>query len=187
METVIVDSTLTDYEALRQNPSSVCPQEIIKRQVVIPVQYWSFDGRFHQGQVVLDDQLKNDVLTVFSRIREERFPIQSVIPIAHPRFQWDDIASMLANNTSGFNYRTIAGTARLSLHAYGQAIDFNPLFNPYIRSDLVQPPGAIYDPARLGTITADGFLVQIFEELGWEWGGRWTDRKDYQHFQKKLQ
>ncbi|TSC71586.1 MAG: hypothetical protein G01um101438_1017 [Parcubacteria group bacterium Gr01-1014_38] len=185
-EVVIVDSALSVTEALRQNPTSRCPLEILAQQGVIPVRYYSFDGRLHQGQVVMDKRLVEDIHRVFVRLREERFPLQSVIPITDPRFAWDDIASMSANNASGFNYRTIAGTTRLSLHAYGQAIDLNPLFNPYIRADLVQPPGAVYDPTRLGTITADSFLVQLFDELGWEWGGHWEDRKDYQHFQKKL-
>ena len=184
--TAIIDSALPDAEALRQNPASICPPEILARQAVIRVRYYSFDAQLHEGQVVMDQRLAEDIHRVFARLREERFPLQSVIPIADTRFCWDDEASMSANNSSGFNYRTIARTNRLSLHAFGQAIDFNPLFNPYIRADLVQPSGAIYDPTRLGTITADSFLVRLFDELGWEWGGRWEDRKDYQHFQKPL-
>lgn len=183
---LIVDSDLSRDEALRQNPVLVCPADILERQKMFVVRYYSFDGKLHQGQVVMYERLEGDVLAVFEQLQKEQFPLQSVIPIADPRFHWDDETSMQANNSSGFNYRMIARTNRLSLHALGQAIDLNPLLNPYIRDDFVQPAGAIYDPARRGTITANSFLVHLFESLGWEWGGRWDDRKDYQHFQKEL-
>lgn len=185
-EPAIIDSAYSDAEATLQNPNSICPVAILQRQVVVPVQYWSFDKKLHQGQLVIDGRLKGDILAVFTALLEERFPLQSVIPIADALFRWDDISSMSANNSSGFNYRKISGTDRLSLHALGQAIDLNPLLNPFIRGDDVQPPGAVYDQAKPGTITADSSIIGLFDTLGWEWGGRWKDRQDYQHFQKKL-
>jgi peptidoglycan LD-endopeptidase CwlK len=183
---MIVDSALPDDAAKRQNPRLPCPPEILALQAVLPVEYWSFDQKLHKGQVVIDSRLADDIRSIFDHMLHERFPLTSVIPIADERFSWSDDASMAANNSSAFNYRAIAGTSRLSLHALGQAIDLNPLLNPYIVGDVAQPPGAIYDPSRVGTMTADSFLVRIFEKLGWEWGGRWKDRKDYHHFQKPV-
>jgi peptidoglycan LD-endopeptidase CwlK len=97
---------------------------------------------------------------------------------------------MMANNTSGFNYRMIAGTERLSNHARGRAIDINPLLNPCIRGDFVQPAGAAYDPSRPGTLTTDSPVTQFLKARGWIWGGDWASGrdgkplKDYQHFEK---
>ena len=91
---------------------------------------------------------------------------------------------MAANNTSAFNYRTIAGTVRLSNHASGRAIDINPRQNPYIKGQVVQPPGAKYEPNAEGTLTEEHPVVRAFLKLGWAWGGHWTTTQDYQHLEK---
>ena len=104
-----------------------------------------------------------------------------MIPVA--AFNWDDDASMTNNNTSAFNYRFIYKTNSLSNHAYGRAIDINPVQNPYILSDgTVMPEGAEYNLATLGTITFA--IAKIFKSRGWEWGGDWLRVKDWQHFEK---
>src|SRR6185436_8648770 len=108
-------------------------------------------------------------------------------PAANARFYWNDEIMMDKNNTSGFNYRLIANQEHLSLHALGQAIDINPRQNPYINEDgVVKPLGAQRDLNRPGTIAENSFLVKLFEELGWEWGGKWRTIKDWHHFQKRL-
>ena len=45
------------------------------------------------------------------------------------RYGADDHRSMAADNTSGFNCRFVAGTQRWSMHAYGLAVDLNPVEN----------------------------------------------------------
>ncbi|HET8912984.1 MAG TPA: M15 family metallopeptidase, partial [Ktedonobacteraceae bacterium] len=118
-------------------------------------------------------------------IIEQKFLITSVIPVADPCFHWDDELSMQADNTSGFNYRTIACTNRLSNHADGRAIDINPFRNPYIRKDLPHLKHGGYNVKVPGTIIKGDKIVSTFEEMGWIWGGNWEDdRKDYQHFEK---
>src|ERR687891_28556 len=52
----------------------------------------------------------------------------------------DDRRSMKADNTSAFNCRFVAGTTRWSMHAYGKAIDLNPIENPYVSGSHVSPP-----------------------------------------------
>jgi hypothetical protein len=91
---------------------------------------------------------------------------------------------MLDNNTSGFNYRVVKGTTRLSKHSFGRAIDINPWLNPEIINQEVLPEGAVYDTQKEGTIAGSSFIVKLFKEKGWEWGGDWVNYKDYQHFQK---
>jgi len=93
---------------------------------------------------------------------------------------------MSANNTSAFNYRNIKGTDRLSKHSYGIAIDINPLFNPFVKKNSVEPEGAKYIPSRKGTLTGSSEVVKIFKSYGWQWGGDWNRGKDYQHFEKNI-
>lgn len=179
----IVDSAMTWDEAVRSNPAFSCPWDITSAQCLVTVQYVSFDGRVHEGQIVVHRDIAMRIQVVFKALLAARFPIQSVIPVADPRFAWDDHVSMAANNSSGFNYRYKDGTTELSWHAFGLAIDINPVQNPYIRGTLVQPSGAVYDPSLPGTLTPDCLAVQLFTEADAIWGGDWTDKKDYQHFE----
>ncbi len=185
----IIDSRMTESEAF-DGLDPKCPKEIRGRQKVVKVKYYSTDGKIHQGQLVIDAGLKNDIKRVFALALKEHFPIYSVIPISDKRFRkdgrWDDELSMEANNTSAFNYREITGGGRLSNHAYGRAIDINTFQNPYIKNGIVLPHGAKYDPSIAGTLTAVHPIVRTFLQLGWAWGGNWTSPKDYQHFEKPL-
>ncbi len=185
----IIDSRMTREEAF-DGLDETCPADIRARQKVVTVTYYSFDRKVHEGQLVIDSEVADDVRTVFEVALRERFPISSVIPISDKRFRkngrWDDDLSMAANNTSAFNYRVITGGTRLSKHAYGRAIDINPFLNPYIKGTTILPPGSAYDPNIAGTLTADHPIVRTFVGLGWEWGGDWTSLKDYQHFEKPL-
>lgn len=183
----IVDSNITLATALRK----YSPPEFQKKQRLIEVRYYSFDGKIHQGQLVIDQRLVSDIRTIFRVALKNKFPIGSVIPIAHERFfkdgKWnEDNQSMLSNNSAGFNYRTVTGGTVLSMHAYGFAIDINPVQNPYIKEEIILPPGAVYDPRLPGTFTPDCPVVKIFKCLGWTWGGDWESLKDYQHFEKVL-
>jgi peptidoglycan LD-endopeptidase CwlK len=180
----LIDSEMIKEEALAQNPAFVAPQEIIDSLDMIDVLYYSFDQNLHQGQVVIHKELIKDLQEIFTLLREDRFPIQSFIPIADKRFQWNDESSMHVDNSSGYNYRFIADTKRLSDHALGRAIDINPLRNPYIKNHIVRPKGAVYDISKPGTINSGSHIVSYFKERGWDWGGEWVERKDYQHFSK---
>ena len=122
---------------------------------------------------------------VFRDLYAARFPIQRMVPV--DAYGGDDGASMRANNTSGFNCRTVAGSTTLSEHGKGLAIDVNPLVNPYVSSGgSVDPPeGAAYaDRSRraTGMIHAGDAVVAAFARQGWGWGGSWSSAKDYQHF-----
>jgi peptidoglycan LD-endopeptidase CwlK len=185
----IIDSQMAEKEAF-DGLDPKCPEEIRKRQRLITVKYYSMDNQVHQGQLVIDKELVNDVKHVFALALKEHFPIYSVIPISDKRFRkenrWDDELSMEANNTSAFNYREKTGGGELSNHASGRAIDINTFLNPYIKGSLVLPHGATYDPKVSGTFTAESPIVREFLRLGWAWGGNWTSPKDYQHFEKPL-
>jgi hypothetical protein len=95
---------------------------------------------------------------------------------------------MAADNTSAFNCRFVAGSGGVwSEHAYGRAIDVNPIENPYVTaSGYVSPPaGAPYarrDRHVAGLVHGGGPVVRAFAAAGWEWGGSWSGTRDYQHF-----
>lgn len=187
LENPIVDSDISFAEALRK----YSPSEFQQKQALIEVLYYSFDGAIHKGQLLIDKRLVWDIQQVFRVAFKHKFPITSVIPIAHDLFlsngKWnEDDQSMLANNTSAFNYRAVTGGKGLSMHAYGYAIDINPVQNPYIKGSKVLPPGAVYDQSAPGTLTPNGPVVKTFKRLGWTWGGEWKTLKDYQHFEKLL-
>ncbi|MDD4899031.1 MAG: M15 family metallopeptidase [Candidatus Omnitrophica bacterium] len=187
IENPIVDSDITLEEALRKE----APAEFKARQRMVNVFYYSFDGKIHRGQVVIEERLAGEIEEVFQVALENKFPITSVIPISHDRFfsngKWnEDDLSMHSNNTSAFNYRKVTGGNSLSRHAYGYAIDINPVQNPYIKGGVVLPAGAVYDPRQPGTLTPDCPVVKTFLRLGWTWGGNWHSLKDYQHFEKVL-
>jgi hypothetical protein len=183
----IVDSHMTLEEAL-EGVDPTCPDAIAARLELVDVYYYSFDDRLHQGQLLIDHDLKKDIEYVFRVILDKRFPIGSVIPISHRRFrkngQWSDSLSMQANNSSGFNYRKIADSQSLSLHALGRAIDINPRQNPHINGSVLQPLGATYVLTAAGTLSLDNPIVQAFLDRGWTWGGSWHSEKDFQHFSK---
>jgi hypothetical protein len=119
---------------------------------------------------------------IFEELFLAGFPIEKVKPIIH--YKWSDSASMADNNTSAFNYRKSTASNRLSLHAYGRAIDINPRQNPYIYREIILPEGGTFEPSAPGTITETSQIVRLFEEKGWRWGGRWKRPKDFQHFEK---
>lgn len=177
--TPIVDSDLTLAEALA---GTSAPVEIQRQQVLLDLEYWSFDGVLHRGQLMVHESVAGEIKEIFAVIQTARFPIGRMVPVV--RYGWSDDVSMSENNTSGFNYRAIVGKTALSKHATGLAVDVNPRFNPYVKSELVLPPGAVYDPQIPGTLTADGAVVQAFSQHGWEWGGAWQTLKDWHHFEK---
>jgi peptidoglycan LD-endopeptidase CwlK len=157
------------------------PEEIRDELTIVTVPYFSFAEMSGEGQLVVHTDLEEDVERIFEELRIMRFPIQRMVPIV--AYGWDDNVSMADNNTSAFNYRVIAGTTTLSHHATGRALDINPVQNPYIGADgSVAPPGAVYDLSQKGTVTPE--VVSLFKSCGWQWGGDWSDRKDWQHFQK---
>jgi hypothetical protein len=160
-----------------------CPVGAAQLQA-LHVRYHGFDGRAHVGVLVVNRRVAHDVTTVFRRLYAARFPIRRMTPIS--AFHGSDDASMAADNTSGFNCRRAVGGSGWSEHAYGTAIDVNPVENPYILNAKVLPPaGRRYldrSRARRGMAVAGGVLVRAFASVGWKWGGHWAGSPDYQHF-----
>ena len=181
MPALIVDS---DFRSLHDAVRGLeFPEEIRKTLALVTVQYLSFDGLLHQGQVVLHGDLADDVENLFESFIGIGFQIYQAAPVC--AYGWNDDESMAANNSSAFNYRLILGTDRLSNHSFGRALDLNPVQNPYFARDgRVYPDGAAYNLGVPGTVTPE--VVALFKEKGWIWGGDWTVPVDYQHFEKPV-
>lgn len=153
---------------------------------LLTVSHWGFDGRPKRGRLVVHRDAAAAMLRTMRSLYRLRFPIRRMRLV--DAYGADDHRSMAADNTSAFNCRFIAGSGGVwSEHAYGRAIDVNPLENPYVTaSGYVSPPGgaafANRSLRRRGMIHRRGPVVRAFDAAEWEWGGNWSWPKDYQHF-----
>lgn len=156
----------------------------------VTIAFVDFSGASRTGVIVVHRDVATAVGRVFAGLDAARIPLASVEPIE--AFGGDDDRSTLANNTSGFNCRPSFGpdgapTRRWSQHAYGRAVDVNPVQNPYVLADgsVLDPAARRYVDRRLGEpgmVVAGGAVVKAFAAEGWKWGGNWRSTKDYQHF-----
>lgn len=85
------------------------------------------------------------------------------------------IADFLYPSSGTFNYRVIAGTNRLSAHAYGIAIDLKSSPDGYWRWASPEEGEKL-----LKSYPKD--LVRLFEKNGFIWGGKWN-HFDLFHFE----
>jgi hypothetical protein len=150
------------------------------------VSYWGFDRRAHSGTVIVNVRAVAPLTRVFSRLYAARFPLRRMHPV--DAYGGSDERSLAADNTAAFNCRSAvaSGPRRWSVHAYGLAIDVNPVENPYVLGGRVHPRAgrAYLDRSRVrrGMAVRGGLLVRTFAAEGWAWGGRWSGSPDYQHF-----
>ena len=158
----------------------------------IRVLHWDYDNKIHIGEMICSEKIADTLVKIFRQLYDAKYPIQRmVLPDVYDA---DDEKQMRDNNTSCFCYRAIAGTAKLSKHARGLAVDINTLYNPYYkdRTDgtrFIQPAIAAEYCNRDKTfpykIDTTDLCYQLFTSNGFEWGGSWTSCKDFQHFELK--
>jgi hypothetical protein len=161
-----------------------CPVPI-RRLRLIRVSYHDFHGDRRIGKLVANRGAVRALVRAMRSMYRNGFKIRRMYLV--DRYEGNDRRSMRADNTSAFNCRFVSGTTRWSEHAYGKAIDINPVENPYVRSDgSVSPrsgrPYADRTRHAKGMIHAGDATVRAFRRVGWGWGGYWRSAKDYQHF-----
>lgn len=167
----------------------------------IKVLHYNFRHQIQVGELVVNQAIAEDCRQIFMELFQEEYEIHSMYLIDR-YYEKDqarngeqvDISSINDDNTSAFHYRKIAGTEVLSNHAYGMAIDINPLENPYVKeADLQQTVASPYKDynsykdrtaQRAHMISKDDACYRIFKAHGFQWGGEWNGNKDYQHFEK---
>lgn len=154
----------------------------------VTLTHLGFDDQPHRGELIVHQELVAQVIAVFERLYRLEFPIEKMRSVA-TYHGGDDELSMEDNNTSAFNCRRIPGSGNWALHAYGRAIDVNPLLNPSVDHGSFEPRNAaVYlDRNRIepGLLHAGDAAVRAFTDAGWSWGGNWRSPVDYQHFERR--
>lgn len=176
--------TAEDLGASWRPECPVGPDELRR----VELDYLGMDAEVHRGELIVHVDVVDEVIAAFDDLLRQRFPIERMRNVtAYPNA--DDELSMRDNNTSAFNCRGIPGSTSWSWHAYGRAIDVNPLLNPFVpRGGDVQPAnaGVYVDRDRIdpGLLHEGDAAVRVFTDRGWSWGGHWTNPLDYQHFER---
>jgi len=160
--------------------------------VLLRFNHWDFHGLIQRGPMVVHEDVAEDVLWVFQQLFEARFPIKRVALTKEfvPR-EFEPRISSPRSVTASFNCRPVITPLGpgddFSQHAYGLAIDINPVQNPFVTAEgFVRNRMALpyLDRSKdlVGMIHDGDVVVRSFEAIGWEWGGHWSGGKDYMHF-----
>ena len=153
------------------------------------VKHKTLDGKELNGEMIVNRHIAKDVLTILKQLYDADYPIEKIRLV--DEYNADDEASMEDNNSSAFNFRFISHTKKISKHGLGLAVDINTLYNPYTKmvngKRIVEPVnGEAYLDRNADfpyKIDENDLCYKLFFAHGFEWGGAWKDRKDYQHFE----
>lgn len=160
-----------------------CPLSI-DRLRLLTVSYYNFEGAIQAGRVMVHRRVDAPMLAVFERLYDRQFPIEVLDTVE--LYPPDERPDNPRNVTAAFNCRKIAGSSTWSQHAYGLAIDINPVQNPWVSGkDVVPTAGKAYVDRSQdlpGMIHRGDATVHAFTSIGWGWGGKWNSLKDYMHF-----
>jgi hypothetical protein len=153
----------------------------------VELSYTGLDGQQHRGELIVHQDVVPEVIAIFAQLNQQKYPIEKMRSVTNYPGAEDEL-SMEDNNTSAFNCRPLPGSAAWSWHAYGRAIDVNPLINPYVDSSGYFEPhtaAAYLDRNRSdpGLLHPGDPAVRVFTDRGWTWGGDWQNPIDYQHFE----
>lgn len=146
------------------------------------------DDEILVGELVMEAQIAQTVCDIFKELYLNHYPVEHMILVDEFDHASDE-DSIMHNNTSAFNYRTVDNTDQISDHAYGRAIDINPYYNVYYipsENDYVFPPlGHVFLDRSSGLpyiLTEGDLCYQLFMNNGFNWGGYFGYNIDYQHF-----
>jgi hypothetical protein len=161
-----------------------CPVPLSNLRL-LTLSYRGFDQRSHTGRLVVNKNVAKQVVAVFRNLFGADFPIRRMQLV--DAYGGSDFRSIEADNTSAFNCRVATGSTSWSNHAYGLAIDINPIENPYVTASgsaahRASRPYLNRSQIRRGMAYPGGVLVGTFSSIGWGWGGYWSGDRDYQHF-----
>ena len=165
-----------------------CPVPI-DRLRLLTLRYWGMDGVVHEGPMVVNAAVVKGVVSVFGHLFRARFPLvrMALATEFHPNADPNTTSSV----TASFNCRPVVTPAgpgtTFSMHAYGLAIDINPLQNPFVAADgttrnRYARPYVDRSQHLPGMIHEGDVVVRAFARIGWGWGGRWSNGQDYMHF-----
>lgn len=156
--------------------------------------YIDFQGNTKVGELVVHKDVSKEIVDIFKTLHESKYPIYKMELVSN--YEGNDFNSIEANNTSAYNCRNIEGTKKWSRHAYGKAIDINPIQNPYIsKKGYISHKESLKYKKRFqkdlknsndkAMILKNDIVIIMFKKYNWIWGGDWNTIKDYQHFDKR--
>lgn len=158
----------------------------------IRVIYHDFNYIDRVGELIVHKSIANEIVWIFEELYTIGYPIREMRLISD--FNGNDWRSIEADNTSAFNCRRATDSKKWSKHAFGRAIDINPLENPYIskRGHISHRASLKYrkrvhkdnSPEDRAVLLPKDRATLIFKSYGFKWGGDWRYIKDYQHFFK---
>jgi D-alanyl-D-alanine carboxypeptidase-like protein len=159
---------------------------------LLTVSHRDFRGRTRTGQLVVNKSATAPLRRVFRRLYALRFPIRHLTladayaPEAQRPNDGDISGSFECRQAVPSPCTGGRGTGTWSMHAFGLAVDINPVENPYVGPWGVSPPnGKTFvrrKPLRRGMLSFHDRAWWAFHAIGWEWGGSWSWPRDYQHF-----
>ena len=184
--TEITDALFARMEGKTFKADCTLPREDLRYLHVLHV---DGAGEVHEGEMVVNYHIAEDVLEILRKLYEAGYPIERMRLM--DEYDADDETAMRDNNSSCFNFRFISHTTRVSKYGLGLAVDINTLYNPYTKMAdgvrIVEPAtGEAYLDREADfpyKITEGDLCWQLFAEHGFIWGGSWKNRKDYQHFE----
>ena len=173
-------------ESMRQHTwTEACPVPLEDLRLLRMI-HWTESGAVQWGEIILTKRVVADAAAIFEDIYQHRFPIHSLKPAWE--YRGNDEDSMADNNSSAFNCRKVKGSLRWSEHSFGESIDINPLWNPWVRGERIYPKNSGQFVSRTppieGMINEGDPIISIFEQHGWRWGSQKTGVRDYQHFSR---
>ena len=184
-------SEITDEIFARMKGRSFKDDCTVPREVLryLHVLHKNIEGEVLEGEMIVNRHIAEDVLEILKELYEADYPIERIRLI--DEYDADDERSMEDNNSSCFNFRLISHTTIVSKHGLGMAVDINPLYNPYTKiadgERIIEPlagePYLDREKEFPYKIEKGDLCYSLFIERGFEWGGDWTNRKDYQHFE----
>ena len=167
-----------------------CPVPLSQLRL-LTVSHWGFDGKVHTGQLVVNRDVARPLANVFRRLYDLRFPIRHMrlahaygLRRAYPA-DGDVSGSFVCREAVPSPCTGGSRSGSWSNHAYGHAIDLNPVENPYVGCGRVHDPSSApyVDRSRRRKGMVTPAVVRAFRSIGWGWGGEWTGAtKDYMHF-----
>lgn len=146
-------------------------------------------GEVHEGEMIVNRRIAEDVLEILHELYDNDYPIEKIRLV--DEYDADDEMSMEDNNSSSFNFRFISHMNKISKHGLGLAVDINTLYNPYTKvvdgERIIEPitgePYLDRDATFDYKIEKGDLCYKLFTDHGFEWGGEWSNSKDYQHFE----
>lgn len=184
--TTIDDTTFTRMKGKTYKNNCTVPLSELRH---VKVLYKNKAKQTLKGEIVCNKHIADDVAEIFYELYKANYPIERIRLMDD--YNADDETAMRDNNTSSFNFRFISHSTKVSKHGLGLAVDLNTLYNPFVLTVdgklHVEPETALKYVDRSKNfdykIDENDLAYKLFIQHGFEWGGHWKTRKDYQHFE----